>query len=186
MGSSAKVTFASERVSPNLTTYVAKMHTLFEIPVTLYYYKPEQVYLEKSLKIKVYGYKQGDRSLAGECRIDISKLVGNSKGRFDPMLELLDEDGKPCGIFLAIELALTMPKERSRSSDQESGVAGSGLNQTPSLSASPSRNAKPVSPGNGSSETLRKTITFAPVPNTVSDLNFVFNSSHNTCLIISH
>lgn len=173
-------------MAPHPTTYVAKMQTLFEVPVTLYYFKPDQVYLEKWFRIRVYGFKLGEKVLAGELKVDLAKMAESGKSRFDPMQELTDEYGKPCGIFLSIELALNSAAERGIASEKNARALSPSLNQTPSLSSSPARNYKQMSPRTGSSEQGPKTITFAPIKSGGALPQNIVNSSNCTCLLNSN
>lgn len=103
VSSSANSVFTSEKVPTQTVTFTAKMQTVFDIPVTLYYYPVEKGYLEKLVKVKLLGYKEGQKSLIGETKINVSKLANNNSSMFDPMLELIGENGKPCQVFLAVE-----------------------------------------------------------------------------------
>ena len=105
----AKVDFTTEKllISPNANT--VKFQTVFYIPLTLYYHKPTNTYLEKTLKIHVTGFLNTEKILIGKLKLDINSLINSKVPLFDPMKEILDDNKGPTGVFISYEATLDFP-----------------------------------------------------------------------------
>lgn len=173
----ASASYSSDRVVTNATTYIARMQTLFDIPITLYYFKSEKTFLEKTLKIKVNGIQNGEKTVIGEAKIDVSRLAGSTQSLFDPMMEIIGDNGRPCNVFLSLEIKMTLPAPFQ--SAPTLTPAPAQLADTPRGSINKKDPSKELSLRDNSKSQSRR-------DDSVGSMQSRGQWSHNTCGIISH
>lgn len=105
----AKVDFTTEKLPISQNANTVKFQTVFYIPLTLYYHKPTNTYLEKTLKIHVSGFLNTEKTLIGKLKLDINSLINSKVPLFDPMKEILDDNKGPTGVFISYEATLDLP-----------------------------------------------------------------------------
>ena len=130
---------------------------MFEIPLTLYYYKPQKDYLQKEIKLKLIGYKQTDDYTIGKLKLDINSLINRSSPYFNPMMEFVDDKNKSTEIYVSVEMSLQISNQKKKTKDELNGNNLKGVKEQANKELTENDQSKLKSVGDSKSVSCDKT-----------------------------